>query len=224
MEARSRVLTIALAATLLTGALLGTQAAADSLAPEPLGGQGQIVGRAGFAYVTTLRRFAAAVLWNRLESQFHEYYAVPLEQQTFMLPNTRVITALDPSLIQPYYVAPWILYRRGRLDEAFALAKEGARNNPDSGLLHSSLSQFYEIEGRLSEAVVEADAAVAAADWLDATEEWEGLARVRAVYERAGETTKSAALQPRLDGLDREIDGQEPEVPHDHDGDGHADH
>jgi hypothetical protein len=131
-------------------------------------------GRAGFAYLTGLRRFAALVLWNRIEPQFHDYYeGRAVRDQTFVLPNLRVIVALDPQFIQAYYVAPWIVQANGRVADAVAIAREGVDNNPRSGLL--------------SGAVEQADLAMRPDQvWADATQQWQGIRALRDIYAKAG--------------------------------------
>ena len=224
MEVRSNRFVAPVVALLLAVALLGVQAGADALAPAAGEGQGAILGRAGFAYVTTFRRFAAAVLWNRMEPQFHEFYGdAALKDMTFVLPNTRMVVALDPQLVEPYYVTPFILLERGRTDEAFALAAEGVRNNPDSGRLHASYAQMLQIGGRLDEAVKEADAAMEAT-WAGAAQAHDGLAMVRGVYQAAGETAKERAVVAELERIDAEHGDELPADGHDHDGDGRPDH
>jgi hypothetical protein len=156
-------------------------------------------GRAGFAYLTGLRRFAALVLWNRIEPQFHDYYeGRPIRDQTFVLPNLRVIVALDPQFIQAYYVAPWIVQANGRIGDAVAIAREGVDNNPRSGLLHSAFAQILYLRADdLSGAVEQADLAMRPDQvWADATQQWQGIRALRDIYAKAG-------LQARVAETDR---------------------
>jgi tetratricopeptide (TPR) repeat protein len=176
---------LALAVCLLCG-----QAVADATVPTRAGAQtGAAFGRAGFAYLTGLRRFAALLLWNRLEPQFHEYYlGQPLKYQTFLLPNMNMVLLLDPQFIQAYYMAPWIVRDNGRAEDAIVIAREGVAANPDSGLLHTSLAQILYLEKRdETESVRQADLAMRPNQlWADATEQWQALKVLADIYAHAG--------------------------------------
>jgi hypothetical protein len=184
----TRTVRTSAAAMALVACLLGGQALVD-------GGAGAVarvdatVGRAGFAYLTGLRRFAALLLWNRIEPQFHAYYADrPIKEQTFVLPNLRVIVALDPQFIQAYYVAPWVVQANDKVADALAIAREGVANNPRSGLLHSALAQIlYLRTDDIDAAVVQADLAMRSDQvWADATQQWQGIRILRDIYAKAG--------------------------------------
>jgi tetratricopeptide (TPR) repeat protein len=181
-------------------AVLGGQALADRAAPEVPNGAltGQALGRTGFAYLTGLRQFAAAFLWNRLEPQMHEYYGgVGLGRMTFMLPNVKAIVTLDPQFVEAYYVAPEILIESGNLQGGLDLAKEGVDNNPKSGLLLASYAQLIWTRGNdLQAALPYADRAMADdVVWRWDDEKWEGMAVVRAIFEKAGQPDKAAAAK-----------------------------
>jgi tetratricopeptide (TPR) repeat protein len=181
-------------------AVLGGQALADRAAPEAPNGAltGQALGRTGFAYLTGLRQFAAAFLWNRLEPQMHEYYGgVGLGRMTFMLPNVKAIVTLDPQFVEAYYVAPEILIESGNLQGGLDLAKEGVDNNPKSGLLLASYAQLIWTRGNdLQAALPYADRALADdVVWRWDDEKWEGMAVVRTIFEKAGQPDKAAAAK-----------------------------
>lgn len=186
----TRPLRTLVVAAVLIALLLGGQALVDSRASVTGAARvGSTVGQAGFAYLTGLRRFAALLLWNRIEPQFHEYYTgVPLEEQTFVLPNIRLIVLLDPQFIQAYYLAPWIVQANGKLADALAIAREGVANNPRSGLLHAALAQvLYLKTDDLDGAVAQADLAMRPDQvWTDATEQWQGMRLLRDIYAKAG--------------------------------------
>jgi hypothetical protein len=203
----------AIVAVLLAVALvLGGQALADADAPSVPNGAltGQAVGRAGFAYLTGLREFAAALLWNRLEQQMHEYYggdAAGLGRYTFMLPSIKIITILDPQFIEGYYVAPLILIVNGQLPgtpasvarqrtaDGLALAKEGVTNNPKSGVLLASYAQILlTVEKNVPAALAIADRGMAKdIVWRYDDEEFDSMAIFAAVFHKAGEPQKEAA-------------------------------
>jgi tetratricopeptide (TPR) repeat protein len=186
-----------LAGLALVACLLAGQAVADARVPLRSGAQaGATMGRAGFAYLTGLRRFAALVLWNRLEPQYHGYYiGKPLKDQVFLLPNLRLVLMLDPQFIQAYYMAPWILRDNDRLDDAIAIARSAVRDNPDSGLLHTALAQILYLEKRdTAESLRQADLAMAPDQlWADETEQWQALKIVADIYRSAGLTAKADA-------------------------------
>jgi len=213
-------------AVLLIVLLLAGQAIGDS-GNESGGGADttEAVGRAGFAYLTGIRTFVAASLWNRVGPQYHGYYdEIPLDQQVYMLPTIRMVTLLDPEFQQAYYVGAWVLARRGDVDEGIELAREGVEANPRAGLLRSSYAQILlysvdDVEG----AVREADAALDS-DWADLSEMNQGLIDIRGIYAVAGETEKEAAVLEMLQELDEELGDTLTPVPHDHDGDGVPDH
>jgi tetratricopeptide (TPR) repeat protein len=181
---------------ILVACILGGQALVDDgTTASGVTQVGSAAGRAGFAYLTGLRRFTALLLWNRIEPQFHEYYGgKPLNDQTFMLPNLRLVVALDPQFIQAYYVAPWVVRANGRAADAIAIAREGVENNPRSGLLHSALAQILFLRaGELDAAVAQADLAMRPDQvWADATEQWQGIRMLRDIYAKAGLPAKVA--------------------------------
>jgi tetratricopeptide (TPR) repeat protein len=174
----------------LIACLLGGQALADASIPARSGTQaGVTFGRAGFAYLTGLRRFAALLVWNRLEPQFHEFYlGQPLKYQTYLLPNLRLVLLLDPQFIQAYYMAPWIVRDNGHVEDALAIARDAVVDNPDSGLLHTSLAQILYLEKReQAESVRQADLAMRQNQlWADATEQWQGMKILADIYAHAG--------------------------------------
>jgi hypothetical protein len=189
---------LALVAAALVLVLAG-QAVGDRLATSAgSAGTERALGRAGFAYLTGLRTFAAAVLWNRINPQHDTYYQnVPLQDQTFMLPTMRMVTWLDPKFVEAYFVAPWLLYRNGRKGEADAIMLEGIRNNPDSGRLHSAYAQLLLLDGRIGAAVREAEAARTAV-WRNDDEKFYGYAIMRDVYHRARMKTREAEAKSVL--------------------------
>lgn len=185
---------LALAATLgLVACLLAGQAMADSGRASASRSAQAAVGRAGFAYLTGLRRFAAAELWIHLEPQFDGYYRV-LKNAQFMLPNIRLIVLLDPHFVQAYYVAPQILIDSGRVADAIALARDGVVDNPDSGTLHASYSQLLQTRtDDLAAAVREADLAMRPDQrFADSDEQFNAMKMVAGVYKKAGLADREA--------------------------------
>ncbi len=68
----SRVVVIAV--VLVVVLLLSQGLATATAPPDGLASTGRVLGQTGFAFLGGLRTFAAAVLWNRIEPVFHEYY------------------------------------------------------------------------------------------------------------------------------------------------------
>lgn len=209
---RSVPASVALAVALLAVALFG-QALSDANPPAAaVTGTGYALGRASFAYLTGLRTFAAAVLWNRVDPVYHEYYGhEAVDRQRFMLPTMRLVTVLDPQFVQAYYVAQWIVARNGRVDEAVSISEDSVKNNPRSGLLHASFAQILMVYAhRPQEAVREADSALFRSDWANAFEQHDSYVLLRAVYRAAGRLDRVAYVQTRIDRIDRELDGVTP--------------
>ncbi len=175
------------AAILLLAVLLASQAAADGLVPpSEHAATGVLVGRAGFAYLTGMREFAAAALWNRLDPINDGYYnGVPLGEKTFLVPSFRLITWLDPAFEEPYYVGPWLLYDAGEKSTALQMAQEGVRSNPESAYLRSSYAQLLLTEGRLADARKQADM-VMTETWKDPAKEFEALATLEIIFNKTG--------------------------------------
>ena len=219
--------------------LLLAQAAATALAPTGESTKtGRLLGRAGFAYLSGIRTFVAAVLWNRLEPQFHMYYQqMGLAQQTQMMPVIRLVQTLDPQFVQAYYIASWVVSRHGDPAEGLRISREGIRNNPRSGLLRTSYIENMllrdnerKAQGKdrmyIEEAVKQADAAMRSDTiWNDDAEKFEGFAVIAAVYKLAGLTEKEQAARAIQDSLRSSASADSlGGAGHDHDGDGKPDH
>lgn len=129
-----------LVATMLLCAIFGAQALArtSESAPSALSPT-RAMGDAGFAYLSGLRTFVAAILWTRLEPQFHQYYrGVPVDKRLDFLPTIRLVQALNPQFEQSYYYVAFILAQRGQTDDAIALSEQGLKNCPRSGLIRAT--------------------------------------------------------------------------------------
>lgn len=212
--ARSRTRTWVAAAAVVVAlvAVCAGQTLADAIAPAAPNGAltGEAMGRAGFAYLTGLRQFAAALLWNRLDPQMHEYYGGHgLGKMVFMLPNIKIITMLDPQFIEGYYVAPEILIEsanyenlppaqaRERLRVALDLAKEGVTNNPRSGILLTSYAQLLWTDDHdLKTALVYAEQAMRPGTvWRWDDEEWDAMALLHDIFLKGGRPDLAAKAQ-----------------------------
>jgi hypothetical protein len=186
-------------------ALLATQALADASAP-PAGRAptGRSLGRAGFAYLTGIRTFAAAALWSRIEPIEHGYYeGRSLRQQVWAVPTGSLVVALDPQFVQAYYVMPWILYRRGETSTAMGLALEGVRNNPRSGLMHAAYGgMLASITRDIPAALAQARLALAS-DWVDVQDKFDGYTNIRLIFEKAGDMRAREVVQAEVKRLQK---------------------
>lgn len=221
-------LRLALVVALLMAAVLaGTMVTDRIVAGTDALQTGSAIGRASFAYLSGLRIFGAQVLWNRIEPIFHEFYGgVELSEQVYMLPTMNVVIALDPQFDQPYYVAPWIIARRGDTERALALSLLGVENNPRSGLLRSSYAQMLSIYGDDQALAVEQADIAAGPDmqWRDELEQHDSYGVLRFVYTAADETAKEQAVLAEIERLDALLGDALPAGSHDHDGNGVPDH
>jgi hypothetical protein len=210
----SAVLAVVLALVLV----LGGQALADMAAPDVPNGAltGQAMGRAGFAYLTGLRQFGAALLWNRLEPQMHEYYGGHgLGKMGFMLPSIKAIVTLDPQFVEAYYVAPEILIESGqqpgvsseeaavRLQAGLDLAKEGADNNPKSGIALSSYAELLYTRGKDLQAALPYAVVALQPDvvWRTDEEQWDQYALLRSIFQKDGDWVRVHEVQAVMDTI-----------------------
>ncbi len=191
----------------LVGVLLLSQALVAVTAPA--GGRaetGRLLGKTGFAFLGGLRTFAAAVLWNRLEPQFHEYYGgVALADQLYALPAMELIQRLDPQFLQVYYISSWQLATRGDMKRALEEARLGVANNPDSGLLRANLAQILMVQDKkknLPEMVEQANLALSGdLYWTNKDDLFESLVIFRTVYSLSGNHDGVKTINERLDEL-----------------------
>lgn len=193
---------------MLALALLG-QAVSDRVRPDDDSAAGRSVGRAGFAYLSGLRAFGAAVLWNRLEPQFHEYYAGSLDNSEFMIPTLRLVTWLDPQFVEAYYLGPWILWRTDLKRESWEFALEGAEKNPRSGVLLAQLAQLALIEDDVDRAKGYALSALEAdIEWRSLSEQHDSYAIIRSVFLAAEEDELYRWTEMELGRIDAELEAQ----------------
>lgn len=212
MSERSRSALGVAAVVLLVGVLLVAQAGVDRLTPEGTSSAGRAVGRAGFAYLTGIRTFAAAVLYDRIEPLFHSYYQDrSLAEQDWVLPTVRFVVELDPQFVDAYYGAAYQLCARGDVDTGLELARLGVNNNPRSGILRASLAEILLLYAEEpGAAATQADAGLTA-DWSDPIEKYRGYAIFYQVFRAAGMADKAESVKAELDALGAEIgDGLPP--------------
>ncbi|HEY5432252.1 MAG TPA: hypothetical protein VIL06_02455 [Coriobacteriia bacterium] len=219
MTDRRHITAAALAIGLALVLVVGGQALADVAAPDVPNGAltGQAMGRAGFAYLTGLRQFAAALLWNRLEPQMHEYYGgAGLGKMGFMLPSIKAIVSLDPQFVEAYYVAPEILIDSGqqpgvtpdeaaaRLQAGLDLAKEGAENNPKSGIALSSYAELLFTRGKDLPAALPYALASLKPDviWRTDEEQWDQYALLRDIFTVDGDWVRVHEVQAVMSAID----------------------
>jgi len=215
------VVAVALIAVLLAGQAL----AAASMPAGGTASTGKVLGQTGFAYLGGLRTFAAAVLWNRIEPVFHEYYSgIPLAKQTQMIPTLRLVVALDPQFTQAYYISSYMVFESSP-EQGIALAREGAAKNPRSGIMHANLAQLLFVRDKdANRAEILEQIRLGSSEdaaWTDEDQKYEGFAMMSQAAGGLGEMALAARLQLTLE----EIKKHGGDVGnHDHDGDGKQDH
>lgn len=224
---RSQQLPLLLAAGFLIVVLAGQYAGDSVLGAQSSTATADAVGRASTSYLTGLRTYAAAVLWNRIDPLLHGYYGgVPLEDQRYMLSTIALVEWLSPTFAPAYFVGPWILIRNGKVEEGLAMAKRGVETVPDSGMCRQSYAQLLLMESKdVSGAVEQGKAALGRTmQWTDVTEQVNAYASIEQIFRQAGETALADEVASKIDLIDATIDHNAPADIHDHDGDGVPDH
>lgn len=207
---------------------LGGQALADHAEPQASGSATtDAIERAGFAYLSGFRTYAAAVLWNRLDPILHGYYSgVPFRDMTYMVPTINAVVTLDPRFIDGYYVGAWIVASNDHVAEGIALARKGAEANPESGLLRTSYAQMLQIWGEDLPAAHEQAIIAMHPDmkWRDGFEEHDSYAIIGSIMRLSGDGVRAAQVDAEIERIDIELGDSLPPGSHDHDGDGKPDH
>ncbi|KAF0209136.1 MAG: hypothetical protein FD171_777 [Actinobacteria bacterium] len=225
--ARARASLLLLATSFLLVVLAGQYAGDSIMGAQSSTATVAAVGRASTSYLTGIRTYAAAVLWNRIEPLLHGYYdGVPLTEQRYMLSTIALVEWLSPSFAPAYYVGPWILIRNDKVAEGMAMAKAGVEQAPDSGMCRQSYAQLLVLESKdLRGAVVQATAALGPGIvWADATEQVNAYASLEQIFRQAGETAQADFVKSEIDRIDASIENSSTEDVHDHNGDGVSDH
>lgn len=217
----------ALVAVCLALALVG-QAAADALVADTSSvTTNRAIGRAASSYLTGLKTFAAAALWNRTDPVLHNYYAnVPLDDQLYMLTTIAAVQALDPHAVQSYYIGSWILARNDRVDDGVAMARRGVEANPDAGVLWTGYAQMLLLYAEDPQGAVRAGerALDDSMQWTDPVEQVNAYAALTGVFKMGGRPDLEARARDRIVELEHEAGEALGAEDHDHDGDGVADH
>ncbi|MCX8007730.1 MAG: hypothetical protein N3B11_06415, partial [Coriobacteriia bacterium] len=148
------------------------------------------------------------------------YRDVPLDRQRYMLPWVALVTSLDPTLLDPWYVGSWIVARNGRVEEGIALAKKGMEANPRSGLLAVSYAQMlYVFKRDPRGALPYARRALGSRmEWRSLEEQYEGYAFVHDVLRANGLEAEARSVEAQMAELGRRIEaGEGAGDGHDHD-------
>lgn len=98
-----------------------------------------------------LRSAAAAYLWLKVDRIHDEFYGEILEKEHELAPLYRMVTWLDPHLVDAYYVGSFMLYKFKRPKEGWKFAQEGLRVNPNSWKMELNVGQlalFYRNDPR----------------------------------------------------------------------------
>lgn len=188
---------------------LGGQALGDATVPTGYERTtGQSVSRAGFAYLTGLRTYAAAVLWNSIDPVLDTYFHdVPFDHMRFMLPTITAVVALNPQFTEAYSVGSWIIARNGKLKAGLDLARRGVRDNPHSGTVLVAYAQMLQtLDKNLPAAHVQAAAALRPhTTWNTTAEACDGYRSVLAIMRASHDTTgiaRAKAAIKRADAAD----------------------
>lgn len=225
--ARARASLLLLATSFLLVVLAGQYAGDSIMGAQSSTATVAAVGRASTSYLTGIRTYAAAVLWNRIEPLLHGYYdGVPLTEQRYMLSTIALVEWLSPTFAPAYYIGPWILIGNGKVAEGMAMAKAGVENAPDSGMCRQSYAQLLVLKSNdLKGAVVQAKAALGPTiQWADATEQVNAYASLEQIFRQAGETAQADFVKAEIDRIDATIENSSTKDIHDHNGDGVPDH
>jgi hypothetical protein len=196
----SRSLWLVCLALGLLAAVVGAQALAMVSAPGGTTVQtGTMLGQTGFEYLGGLRKFGAAVLWNRLDPQFHEYdVGGSIDKRIDFLPTMRLVQLLDPQFEQSYYVSAFMLARNNRMQKGLEVAREGVAKNPNAGLMRASYAQLLVMQDKvknLPEALKQAEAGAGpGATWANVDDKFEGYGIFRNVFRLAGDTVEAARM------------------------------
>jgi hypothetical protein len=177
----------------------GQWLATASAPPLQQTSQSKLVGQAGFAYLGGLRMMGAGLLWGRLDAQFHQYQTgKEVQNRLDLLPSIRLVQLLNPQLEQPYYYTAYMLYLRGRMGDALALAQEGVRNNPTSGLLRANYAQLLFIQDKKKNLPLMLEQArvglSSSATYVSTDDQYEAYGVFRVVYQIAGDKATVSAI------------------------------
>lgn len=229
MRAGSLGMPMAAVAAALVCVLLAGQWAASATAPAgEVADTGRLLGKTGFAYLGGIRTFAAAVLWNRIDPQFHEYYNSSLDDSDYMLPTLRMVVGLDPQFTQAYQMSSYLIFRDYSQEQGIEIAREGMRNNPYSGAMRANLAQLLLISKNAAYRAEAVEVALGglAPDimWADGDAEYEGLAVMRSVLTAVGDASNTAQIAEITHRMEELREGGAGTGDHDHDGDGVQDH
>ena len=159
--------------------------------------QGDIMLDAFGEFRTVLARY----LWFKMDL-FHEVLdeqGVPHEKQTELLPLVRIISLLDPSIVDSYDNIAWDLYKgHGDWKQALAIVNEGIEKNPESVQLYLRKAMICHHEKLFSEALESAQQAVQRAE-----DEFDTLNSLRLVYWSAKALKDKETALDALDKLSK---------------------
>lgn len=199
---RSRALA-ALAVCLVLA--LGGQAVADALVPSASGAATDAaVGRAASSYLTGLRSYVAAAMWNRIDPLLHRYYdGVALDDQRYMLSTIAIVEWLDPHTVRAFSLGAWLLVRNDRVQQGIAMAEDGLKNNPNDAIAFASLAQILWLYGDKQQAYDVAERAMGdEVVWPGPNESYSWLAMLHDMFEKQGNQTLAAEATSRMKYLE----------------------
>ncbi len=145
------------------------------------------------------RTILARYLWFKMDL-FHETLEVQgkkANEETELLPLLRMVTLLDPTLVEAFDTIAWDLSKyHDKADEALLLLDEGIRYNPESFPLFFRRAMILYGLGRYKEAVEDGKHAL-----LHSSEEFDKLNAGRILYWSANKAADREAMIQALDHL-----------------------
>ena len=202
-----RALPMVLVALFLAMAL-GGQAIADATIADVSGADTTAaVGRAASSYLTGIRTYVAAALWNRIDPLMHHYYGgVEFKDLRYALTTIAIAQWLDPHATDSYYTGSFMLMENDRVDQGITMAERGVEANPRSGLLLMNLAQIRLIYQDDTEGAAQLAEAALGADttWTDVAEKANAYLIMASVLDASGHPDEAAVARAEVERIKTE--------------------
>jgi len=106
--------------------------------------------QAALGLIGDFRKTIASYLWVKSDVYHHiweEFENKSWKENAENVPVDRLITYLDPSFVDSYYIGGSMLgFELNRIDEGISFLREGIKNNPDASPLYLQLGLIYLIK------------------------------------------------------------------------------
>ena len=200
---------------LMMSLILGGQYVCDLTRPKNIGGTelSETLGKAGFSYLTGIRKMTAYFLYNRLDVIHDTYYhGIGMKNHLHLIPELHIIQKLNPEIIPVYYLQSHILASNDKMEDAIEFNNIGIKENPESGLLLANqITLYYQRDGEETEEDVELLAEKGIQDdirYIDTEDAFFSLAIFRDTYENLGREDIVEKIKHDLNNLkNNKIDG-----------------